>query len=73
MKPSRGPTAVKPEQCTDAFWDHILLGKPVDASCGVPAPVMAKLKREFAEMDDNADKKYSTQEVRYDYFRLSKG
>ena len=34
---------------------------------------VAKLKREFAEMDDNADKKYSIQEVRYDYFRLSKG
>ena len=33
---------------------------------------VAKLKSEFAEMDDNADKIYSIQEVRYDGFYLTK-
>ena len=33
---------------------------------------VAKLKREFAEMDDNADKIYTIQEVRYDGFHLTK-
>ena len=33
---------------------------------------VAKLKREFAEMDDNADKIYTIQEVRYDSFHVTK-
>ena len=43
-----GPAGVKPEQCTSAFWDYILLGKPYDGSVGVAEGTMKKLRTEFA-------------------------
>ena len=39
---------IKPEQCTPAFWDMVMLGKPNDGSVKVPGEQLAKLRREVA-------------------------
>jgi leucyl-tRNA synthetase len=42
-----GPLGITPDQCDDAFWDHILLNTPVAPSCKIAAPALAQLRNEF--------------------------
>ena len=41
-----GPAGVSAAQCTNEFWDHVMLGTAYSGD--VPAPTMAKLRRELA-------------------------
>ena len=43
-----GPSGIKPEQCTEAFWDCVMLGAKYDAKLGIPAATIAKLRREVS-------------------------
>ncbi len=45
----KGQPSVRPEQMTDAVWDAVFLGKPLDAasSTGFPADLLAEMKAEF--------------------------
>jgi len=46
----RATAPVAPEQCTEGFWDHVLLGKPYEPAAGeapVPAAPLASMRREF--------------------------
>ena len=43
---STGPAGITPAQCTEAFWDMVMLGKKYDKSVGVAEELMKKMRRE---------------------------
>ena len=43
-----GPMGITPDQCTPAFWDMVMTGKPNDGSVTIPAEKLATLRREVS-------------------------
>lgn len=43
----RAASPVAAEAMTDAVWDHVLLGGPVPADCGIAPELLQRMRREF--------------------------
>ena len=43
-----GPSGIKPEQCTEAFWDTVMLGKKYDKALGIDEGLIKKMRNEVS-------------------------